>query len=258
EQLRLTALAYTASTKRAVQSVFVCGGCSLIPGFASLLGEEMGMRCENVADNLRQGVDPQAAGRFALAAALGIESVAGLRREIVSFRIGEFGFKGEFKFIRGKLVQLGVAIAVVISLAIANVAMQLHSSSAYEKKLDDRLGEVTKNILGKPYDDYTIALSIMKQKLSPQASPIPKITAMDNFMDISTRFPPELMVDLREVSIQTGKIKVEGDTESFEAVDKIVNGLRTNKCFTDINKGRVRKSIDGQKVEFDLTITPKC
>ena len=258
EHVRITLLGYTAATRREVQAVFLCGGGSLVPGMAEFLGRTLQVRCEPAAGALLTHLDPGDGGRFSLAVALALQAGTGMKREVVSLRRDAFTYKGEYKFLRGKLIQMGVAVAIVILLALANTVVKFRTLASHEDKLDVRLQEVTKNLLGKPYDDYKIALSIVKQKISPQASPIPKITALDYFNQVSVRFPVELRIELREFSVQGGKIRLEGDTESFEAVDKIVNGLKANKCFDEINKGRVKKSMDGTKVEFDLTVTPKC
>jgi general secretion pathway protein L len=258
EHLRLSAVSYAARTRREVQAVFICGGGASVPGLAAFAAEKLQIRCETVAENVTRGAAQEDAGRFALAFALAAMSASGLRREVINLRKDEFAFKGEYKFLRGKVIQMGAAAAVVVALALGSALVKSHGLSSHEEKLDGRLHEVTKTLLGKPYEDYKIALSIVKQKISPQASPVPKKTALDYFNEVSVGFPEDLRIDLREFSIQSSKIRLEGDTESFEAVDKIVNGLKTNKCFEEINKGKVKKSPDGSKVEFDLTVTPKC
>jgi general secretion pathway protein L len=258
ESALLLVAAYGARTNGDVQAVFLCGGRSLLPGLPERLAELLTIPCEPLHGNIHGGMDPETASRFALPMALALESAMGLRREVVNFRKDRHAFRGEYKFLMGKLVFMGAAVALILLLAVSNTVLKFRMISAHEDALDGRLQEVTKALLGKPYDDYKIALSIMKQKISPQASPIPKTTAYDHFLEISSRIPKDILLDLREISIQNSKIRIEGDTESFESVDKIVNGLKTNKCFEDINKGRVKKSIDGTKVEFDLTMNPKC
>jgi general secretion pathway protein L len=258
ESIMLLASSYSNRTRREVQSVFICGGRSLLPGICERLTEILQTRCETLSQNSALELESEKTARFALAIAMAAESATALKRQLINFRRDDFSFRGEYKFLRGKLIQIGVAIGIIVSLALTNTVIGFRTLSTHEEQLDSRLQEVTKQLLGKPYDDYTIALSIMKQKISPQASPIPKVTALDYFIDVSVRLPKEVQLDLREINIQSNKIRIEGDTDSFEGVDKIVNGLKTNKCFDDINKGRVKKSIDGAKVEFDLTITPKC
>jgi len=222
------------------------------------LAERLKARCETVPWASTMGLEPQEMARFALAYAMAFQAATGFKKDIVNLRSGAFAFKGGYNFIREKLPRMGVAALLVIVLAVANAAFESRGLSGQERMLDDKLMEITKQLLGKPYEDYKIALTVMKQKISPHANSIPKITALDYFMEISSHLPKDVSLDLREVNIQTGKIRIEGETENFEAVDKIVNGLKSNKCFEDINKGRVKKSIDGTRVEFDLNITPKC
>jgi hypothetical protein len=120
------------------------------------------------------------------------------------------------------------------------------------------LGEVTKSLLGKSYDNPEIALSIIKEKTSPGADPLPRVTALDVMRELHGRLPADMKVRLKDIDIMPKKIEVKGFTDTFESVDKIKKALEGYQCFSEIQKGRTRKTADGSEIEFEMTIVFSC
>lgn len=180
------------------------------------------------------------------------------KRQIVNFRKGEFVYKGEYDFLKKQIIKYGIASTIVILMAIALAIYKFRMLSKYEDQLNNALAEITKQILGKPYDNFTTALAVIKSKTEPKNLSIPTNSAFDYFMYFSDAFPPEVDVNIRTLEIGDKKIRMEGETDSFESVDRLVNSLKKNNCFKDITKGKVKKSPDGKRIDFDLSITPSC
>ncbi len=180
------------------------------------------------------------------------------RRQIVNFRKDEFVYKGEYDFLKKQLLKYGIAAAIVVILALSLTVYKFRMLKKYDEQLNSSLQEVTKQILGKPYDNFTTALAVIKSKTEPKNLSIPTNSAFDYFMFFSDAFPQEVDVNIRALEIGDKKIRMEGETDSFESVDRVVNSLKKNSCFKEITKGKVKKSPDGKKIDFDLSITPSC
>ncbi|MGC9043801.1 MAG: hypothetical protein ACP5KG_08085 [Myxococcota bacterium] len=180
------------------------------------------------------------------------------RRQLINFRKDEFVYRGEFEFLKRQLIKYGIAVVIIVLLAISLTIYKLRALSKYDELLNNSLSEVTKQILGKPYDNFTTALAVIKSKTEPKNLSIPKTSAFDYFMYFSDAFPTEVDVNIRTLEIGDKKIRMEGETDSFESVDRVVNALKKNSCFKDITKGKVKKSPDGKRIDFDLAITPSC
>ncbi|MCX7959429.1 MAG: hypothetical protein N3B13_10315, partial [Deltaproteobacteria bacterium] len=180
------------------------------------------------------------------------------RKQIINFRKDEFIYKGEYDFLKKQIVKYGVAALIVILLALSLTVYKFRMLSKYDEQLNNSLAEVTKQILGKPYDNFTTALAVIKSKTEPKNLSIPTNSAFDYFMFFSDSFPQDVDVNIRVLEIGDKKIRMEGETDSFESVDRVVNSLKKNTCFKDITKGKVKKSPDGKKIDFDLSITPSC
>lgn len=180
------------------------------------------------------------------------------KKQLINFRKGEFIYKGEYEFLKKQLIKYGIAVAFIIIFTIVLTIYKFRMISKYDEMLNNSLAEVTKQILGKPYDNFTTALAVIKSKTEPKNLSIPQVSAFDYFMSFSDSFPSEVDVNIRTIEIGDKKIRMEGETDSFESVDRVVNALKKNNCFKEITKGKVKKSPDGKKIDFDLAITPSC
>ncbi|MCX7943261.1 MAG: hypothetical protein N2746_01975 [Deltaproteobacteria bacterium] len=180
------------------------------------------------------------------------------RRQLINFRKNEFVYRGEYDFLKRQLIRYGVALTLILLLAIGLTVYKFRMLSKYDEQLNSYLAEVTKQILGKPYDNFTTALAVIKSKTEPKNLSIPANSAFDYFMFLSDAFPQEIDVNIRVLEIGDKKIRIEAETDSFESVDRVVNSLKKNSCLKDITKGKVKKSPDGKKIDFDLSITPSC
>jgi len=51
-------------------------------------------------------------------------------------------------------------------------------------------------------------------------------------------------------------VRIKGQTDSFESVDKIVEGLKGGSCFTNVERGPARQS--GAKVGWSVNVDVDC
>lgn len=247
---------YRIRAKREVLSTFIVSDDESVEYLYNLL-QDVGI--SNVSrlalkDSIPQDIEPH----FVLPFSASVSRIELTKRQLVNFRKGEFIYKGEYDYLKRQLIKYGVGVLIVVILAIMLTIYKFRMLSKYEEQLNNSLAEVTKQILGKPYDNFTTALAVIKGKTDPKNLSIPRTSAFDYFMYLSDSFPDGIDINIRTIEIGDKKIRLEGETDSFEAVDRIVGELKKNSCFKDIAKGKVKKSPDGKKIDFDLSITPSC
>ena len=105
--------------------------------------------------------------------------------------------------------------------------------------------------------DLEKAISIMKERLKPEANLLPQVTALDLLRTIHERLSSNT-VTLKEIRISPKKVRMTGLTDSFESVEKIRSALEGYECFTEIETGRIQRTADGSQVEFPFTIVVGC
>lgn len=262
-ELRQTFRSNQARFRHPVQRVHLCGGTARLPGIAELLSRELGVPVQvlaaapELAGAVAQPEIPVAAQSFALAlrAQLG---AAGNRVSRFNLRRGEFAFKSDFEYLKGKLGRLGAFAAALLVLAGANAYARIHSLDLREKALDDTLYQTTSKVLPKGQRDFNVALSALKEHNAPAAA-LPQVSAVELLAETANHIPPETDTKLTEMEIGLSRLRLRGSVSSFDAVDKLTAGLKTYRCFTTINRGRVEKdSKHNDRIDFTLDIEVGC
>jgi len=264
-EIRQTLGNHRSLTGRPVTRVWLCGGGARLGNLDRYLAAELGLEVERLEPGVLElpGVAHLAEGQAAdtdwtKALALALQAHQGGRLGWLNLRQGPFAFKGDFAQMRGVFATSAAALAILVVLGLGNAVVQWLGLRSTDQALDARVREVTQSILGKPYDNIDVALSIIKEKTSPEANLLPQVTALANLRQIHERMPPDLKVRLKDVNISPKKIRLEGFTDSYESFERLKAELEKEKCFTKVEPGRTRKTKDESEVEFELTIVGGC
>jgi general secretion pathway protein L len=173
-----------------------------------------------------------------------------------NLRKGELAFKGDLDYLKGKTSRLAIFAAILIVLSGVLAWAQFHVLGKREARLDALLCTTTQKILGQCQKNYDVAINLLRGKSSPAAA-LPQMSALDLFAELTAR-SEKVSVKLTETEVQLERIRVRGETDGFEGVDKLVGQLKGFRCFPEIKPGKVQKTKDGNKVQFDLDIRVAC
>lgn len=259
-ELRQTLMAYAARTRRKVHRLLLAGGASRTRGLPEALARATGVEVEALSIGAPVALSPADAPmtpELALAIALALRAQGSSRAPRLNLRRGEFAFTRDFQQVRGKMFAFGAFAAILLLLAGANAFARLSTLDKSAADLDKALCEVTTRVLGKCETDYRVALSRLKGRHSPAAA-IPKYSAMDIFAAVVESVPDDVEIKLEEIDIAASKARLRGETDAFETVDRIVSGLKGNKCLGEVKRGRVQRKQDGSKIEFTLDVEHTC
>lgn len=254
----VSGLRQTLQTRKPSDSfaLYLTGGQSLLRGLDGFLSRALG--CEVKALPLPPALAERPDGhRFTLAYALAMASAAP-RQPKIDFRKGEFSFRGDLSHLRSQARKYVYATLAVVLLAFIAGIVRYATLRADEAQLDKTLRDVTRKITGHEMSDYKTALVAMQQSTNPAKSAVPNRSAADQFASLSKRLPPELDLHASDIDLRPEKVSIKGDTTNFESVDKIVEALRADECFKVVNPGKSRKTSDGTRVEFQITIDEGC
>jgi general secretion pathway protein L len=256
--------AYNSIFKKSLDKIWLCGGGASIANFDNYLASELEVDVEYIRTEHfdipgieRLSIGNDNSNRWAKPLGLALHAHQAGRRNWLNLRRGPFAHKGEFEYVKTKLVHMGVVVLIILLLATGTAITKHLSLSSTDRALNKRIKESTRAILGQAEPDIEKALAIIKEKLSPESDPLPQTTALDIFREIHSYIPGEMTLKLRDINISPKKIQLAGFTDSFESVEKIKLELEKYKCFTEIRTGKVQKTQDDE-VEFGLTIVFGC
>lgn len=259
-ELRASFKAFTARTRRQVGAVFLCGGTARMPGLAEQLSKDLGLPVrvlalpQEVSTELPATEQPTAMQAYALALR---GAVSGIRAPRFNLRRGEFAFKGDYDYVKDKIGLLASFAATLLLLLIASGVVRNSVLARREAQVDKVLCDITQNILGACEKNYDLALNRLKGVESPAAA-LPKLSAVNLLAELSQRVPADVPVTFDRIDIELDRISVRGQTDSSKQIDTIATALKTNRCFKEVNEGKVEKTKEGNKVSFRLDIQVQC
>ena len=257
-ELRATLKSWEArGSRRPVRRLWLAGGAARLAGLADLLGAEVGapagtLSLTGPAADLPGGE----ATTHALALALALRGHLGARAGRLNLRRGDLASTLDFEHLRSKLVRLGVYAGLVALLALGSAAVKTLALSRQEKLLDGSLCDVTRQVTGTCYQDFSVAESVLRGRGTPSAA-VPRISAVNVLAELAAR-APEVPLRFDRIEITREKLHLVGSTDAAESVDKVVDGLRRSRCFPEARSGGVRRRGSDGRFEFTIDADLGC
>lgn len=240
-------------------SLHLCGGGARLRGLPAYLTHQLGLEPTLlVVPSLGSGTVSQ--GEI-YAQGLGL-AVKGLLRgqgSHLNFRSGEFAYAKEEAEIRGRWRFLAVAAAVVLLLAIVNGYFRYASKESRYQGLKAQVRAAfqdgfpqVKNVVDE-IQQAKAAVAELNKKAAFFGSG--DLTVLGVLAEISQRVPKEIRLDVQDFSVEGDKVRIEAETNSFDAVDKIKADLEQFPKFKEVTVGDAKVSADQTKVRFRISIT---
>jgi Tfp pilus assembly PilM family ATPase len=264
--LRQTLAACRARTGFQPVAALLVGGGSRLRGIGSFLTEQLGIPAWRLtADDVVAIAGPrmgaEAAGHTPIDSAamtIGMAFDASGGRPMFDLRSGALAVKVDFSFLRAKLVPLGAAVLAIAAFAAGSAYADLYRVRKAEKVLAARFASETADMPG-PHTVEGI-LDSPATNGTGAVSPMPKLTAYDLLLEISSHIPgkDKITLDLEKLLIDDAKIDMSGTTKSAEEIDLLVTELKKIECFkNNVTRGPTDTLPNGNK-RFKLTITAQC
>ncbi|HZJ65615.1 MAG TPA: pilus assembly protein PilM [Kofleriaceae bacterium] len=264
--LRQTLAACRARTGFQPVAALLVGGGSRLRGIASFLTEQLAIPAWRLtADDAVAIAGPrmgaEAAGHTPIDSAamtIGMAFDAAGGRPIFDLRSGTLAVKVDFSFLRAKAVSLGAAALAIAAFAAGSAYADLYRVRKAEKVLSARFAAEAADI-PEPRTVEAVLEATMPGG-SAAASPMPKLTAYDLLLEISSHIPgkDKITLDLDKLVIDDAKIDMSGTTKSAEEIDLLVTELKKIECFkNNVTRGPTDTLPNGNK-RFKLTITAQC
>jgi general secretion pathway protein L len=156
-------------------------------------------------------------------------------------------------------VPLGAAFLVIAAFAAVSAYADLYRLRKAEKTLATRLATESAEVFqGKSKTVDEILEINAPNSGSRRNSPLPKLTAYDLLLEISSKVPAKdkIALDVDHLDITESKVEISGYVKTPEQVDDLSKVLQDIKCFKKITPGSLE--TEGDLKKFKLTITAQC
>ncbi|GAB4262335.1 MAG: hypothetical protein Kow0092_12620 [Deferrisomatales bacterium] len=165
----------------------------------------------------------------------------------------------------GPWKQAGVRVAVFAAVLAALWGAGVWTEAQYKEDQYQALRDAVRRIFRQTLPEVTNVVSELDQmrakvdELEARAASLGslvdrEVSPLRLLREISARIPKELEVEFREVSIDEGRVRLEGITTSFDATEKVRAELATYERFRKIPPPEAKTSTEPGKVIFRLSI----
>jgi Tfp pilus assembly PilM family ATPase len=267
--LRQTLAACRAKTGFTVTAVLAVGGGSRLRGMASFLGEQLGTPCWRPStDDITALAGPRLATEAptlsidSAAMTVGMAYDAAGGRPMFDLRSGALAVKMDLSFLRSKAIPIGTAVLFIAAFAAGSAYADLYRLKKAESTLSTRFAAEREEIpqfKGKNVAPEDIVDTNTGGPGGVRGgSPLPKLSAYDILIDISSKVPPKdkISLDVDKLDITEKSVELSGTVKTAEEIDALEKALKDIKCFGDIKRGATE--TEGELKKFKLTIASTC
>jgi hypothetical protein len=155
-------------------------------------------------------------------------------------------------------VPLGAAVLAIAACAAGSAYADLYRMRKAEKILAKRIVDESTLHFGSPRTVSDI-LSATAGGAIPQASPLPRLSAYDILLEVSSKVPPKdkITLDIDRLDITDQKVDMDGTVKTPEELDLLVKELQSIKCFKEVTRGPTSTG-ENNTLKFKLTIPAQC
>ncbi len=179
--------------------------------------------------------------------------------EQVNFRRGEFAYRLADEGARRRRRTLIIAGAAAVILFGANLGVKYYLIETAYGKLDRQIRDVYRqavpgaSAVADPVRMLKSSLEEARKKFGVLST---GTSALDVMKAVNEGVPKEVRVAFQEFNLDGDRLKLQGDTASFESVDKIKAELLKSELFSEVTVLDTRMGADN-KVKFRLDIKLK-
>jgi general secretion pathway protein L len=263
-ELRVTIQAYEGPERGRLTHCWVSGGGSKLREIGGFVANQLGL----YPVGPRQGFGPDSPRAFSVAFGLAIHpkiikprwrfkpSPLGLALDLKS-ATGDDAAKSDTQE-RDRRLAFGAALVIGL-LAIIDFSIHLMLQDTRVSKLKSALQTQYEQVFsstatpGDEIDQARYRIGQLEKTLAvidgSQGKVLPSLSAFVK------RLPPETPVKVRELTVDDGTILMEGETTSFDAVEKIKQTFAAHEGFKDVSVTDTRVGASPNQVVFRMTVT---
>lgn len=178
-----------------------------------------------------------------------------------NFRQEEFEIRGNLIRYKKDVVNLAAALAVIVVCTVANASTDFYLLKKRYERLNAAITQVFKDTLPDikrivdPVQQLKAKIVEEKSKKGLLSGSIEETSIMDLLRDISIYIPDSKDFKIDTIVFDPDMVQINGDTDNFNTVDSIKNGLQKSSYFGSVDINAAKLDSTGTRVEFKLILS---
>ncbi|MEE4254489.1 MAG: type II secretion system protein GspL [Desulfuromusa sp.] len=244
--------ALTTSDKDEALPVFIVGDCDIEMLAKSL--NEMGYDAKELSLRLAGETVPPA---YFHATALAYRAAGTDDLKSFNFRSGEYALKGEWQKLKRALwIAAGLTMISLVIVAAAAI-IQYRSKATQANMLQGEMTQLfrqtfpaTTTIVDIPLQ-MTSSIRELRENITFIGGSQPQVLSILKLLSEST---DNLQLEVEELSIGSGEVKVNGNAPSFDAINKATEQLGNSPLVEQVQVADAQMALKGDKINFRLIL----
>jgi general secretion pathway protein L len=178
--------------------------------------------------------------------------------EQFNFRQGEFAVQGQLEIFRAKLVVAALMLLLVLAGTAVSMYLGYLQKTREASALKQQQTQIFKQLMpaDTPLVDIPLQIESQLQELRQQVQlfGIGGHGAATVLQALSSGISSEIKVDVREFSYSSEEVRLNGVTDSFDAVNRITELLTANPLFQSVEISNAKLVADNDQVDFELRL----
>jgi general secretion pathway protein L len=263
QELGRTFYAFEAESQKKVEQAFLCGGTARLTNLPAYLSEKMELPVAPLPLIPSGGLpaDPEDLVLLPHAYGLGMRAVADGRCSQINLLRNEFAYRTEIRGLKGKMIYVGVFLSIILALLTLDGVNRYMAKTQRYMELKEEIRRVfqqtfpeVKQITSERQQMKGKILELQRESqalISLGGSPV---TALDLIREVTERIPRDVKVDIDAFSFDAEKLRLSGQTDSFESVDKFLKTLEGYDLFETVSLSNAKVDVKDNRVNFKLSI----
>jgi general secretion pathway protein L len=262
EELARTLHVAQVDTQQNINGIVLCGGGARLKGLEDLVTHALGVEVKKLELPLlrEKGVTWENSWSQAVGLAL---KAGGIRHAShINFRKGEFAFRAEIDRFRRKTRHVWIGMLVLLFLIGGDLTLKYRIQAARYDELKVELrqmyNEMFPNVQTIVDEVHQAQTSIKELKKKAALFGQGELSALGIIGELTDRIPKDVEIKVRELVIETERVRMEADTESFDAVDRIKAAVDQSAFFGEVEVSDAKiitdRSASKGKVRFHLNL----
>ncbi len=255
-----------------LQKIYTCGKASNLKGLNAYLSEELQIETAPLpltgpAGNVLKEIDCDPAAA-AVSLGLAFHGVREMWASRLNLRSGDYVYVSERTEMKKQLISTGVMVSVLLVMVLMLFGFQFHERSGdlrqIHASMENMALETFPELKDVPPGKQRISAMNLRLELERRErdmfAPLSpdSMSVLDILREITQAVPKDVTIDVRELSMDGNDVRIEAQTDSFNAAEQVKQNLMSSGLFSSADIPEAKDSVAKQaKVKFRMVLKLK-